>query len=86
MILDGNDRVLEIRGDLFERDVAALLVEAKPGAAGRVMEHGVADAAIQLEDRPGVARRPDRRGDEKHHERGANQGDQPLADGEGANG
>ena len=58
VILDRDHRVLEVGGDLLERHVAPLLVEPEPRPAGGVVEDRVADAAIQLVDRPGVPDRP----------------------------
>ena len=58
VILDGDDRVFQVGGNLGQRDVAALLVEPEPVPAVAVEEHRVADAAIQLVNGPAVARRP----------------------------
>ena len=53
VILDGDEGVLQVRRDLRDRHVVALLVEAEPAAAVGGVEPGVADAARQLVD--GVA-------------------------------
>ena len=58
-VLDGDDRVLQIGGDLVERDVVPLFVEPEPRLAVGAVEHRVADAARQPMDRDGVARQPD---------------------------
>ena len=84
VILDRDDRVLEVGGNRFERHVAALFVEPEPGPPGGVVEHGVADAAIQLVDRPGVPARPH---DRHHHGRdddAAADGQEPVAQRDGA--
>ena len=60
VILDGDDGVLEVGGDLLEGHVLPLLVERKPLAPRRVVEHRPADAAIEVVDRHGVASRPTR--------------------------
>ena len=61
VVLDGDDRVLEVGRNLVELDVPPLLVQRKPFAAGRVVKHRVADARIELVDGQGVAARPQRR-------------------------
>ena len=43
VILDGDERVLQIRRDRRDRHVVALLVETKPAAAVGGVEPGVAD-------------------------------------------
>ena len=58
MILDRDDGVLEGGRDPVERDVLPLLVEPEPRPVVGVVEHRVADAAIELVDGPGVADRP----------------------------
>ena len=58
-ILDRDDRVLQIGGDLVERDVVPLFVEPEPRLAVGAVEHGVADAARQAVHGDGVARQPD---------------------------
>jgi hypothetical protein len=59
VVLDGDDRVAEMGGDPGERDVAPLLVHAEPGAAPRVQENRIADAAFQSVDRNGLPDRPE---------------------------
>ena len=49
-ILDGDDGVLQVGGDLVERDVVPLLVEPEPRLAVGAVEHRVADAARQPVD------------------------------------
>lgn len=78
MILHRHDRVLEVGGDPAERDVAAVLVEAKPRAAAGIVENGVADAAIEPIDRPAVAHRPHRGHRQEDQDDAAGGGDQPI--------
>src|SRR4051812_5974987 len=59
MVLDRDDGVPQIRIDLLERNVAALLVHAEPRAPVGRVEPRVADAAPQLVDRPPLPHRPD---------------------------
>ena len=51
MILDGDERVLQIRRDRRDRHVVPLFIETKPAAAVGGVKPGVADAAREL-DRP----------------------------------
>ena len=54
VILDGDKRVLQVDGDVGERDVLAVLVHAEPSTPVRREEPGVADPASQLVDGPGL--------------------------------
>ena len=57
-ILDGDDRVLQVGGDVVETDVVALFVEPEPRLAVGAGEDRVADAAGQPMYGARVARHP----------------------------
>jgi len=57
-ILDRDDGMLQIRGDVVERHVVALLVEAEPRLAVCAVEHRVADAAREPVHGHRVPRQP----------------------------
>ena len=59
VILHRDDGVLEEGGNLVGLDILPLLVEPEPRAVVGVVEHGVANSAIQLVNGPGVADRPE---------------------------
>ena len=69
VVLDRDERVLQVRRDRGERHVVPLLVEAEPRPAVGGVEPGVADAAGQLVDGVALlAEPPDaERGDSDHH-------------------
>ena len=84
VILDRDDRVLEVGGDLLERHVLPLLVERKPFTSQRVVEHRPAHASIEVVDRDGVTSGPDEDQRREDDGDGAADGDQPLTNREGA--
>src|SRR5262245_20928413 len=67
-VFDGHDRVLEVRGDIAERHIMALLVQPEPRPAAAVVEDGVADPAREPVHRVAVAGGPP--GEGACHEKG----------------
>src|SRR4029079_15640809 len=61
MILAGDERVLQVRGNVGERHVLAVLVHPEPGPPVGGEEPGVADAAPQFVDGPCLPQRPGER-------------------------
>ena len=89
VVLDGDERVLQVGRDVGKRDVPPVLVHAEPASAVGREKPGVADAAPQLVDRPRLPQRP-RHGDRREHDERAedDRGDaiaQPLRDGDETN-
>ena len=80
VILDGDDGVLQVGGDLVQRDVVTLLVEAEPGLAVGAVEHGVADPARQPVHGDRVARQPDARHRAADDQRGDERQRDPVGD------
>ena len=72
VILDGDERVLQVRRDRRDRHVVPLLVETKPAAAIGGVKPRVADAARQLIDRITLRGEP-AEGDRRHHDEGVQQ-------------
>jgi hypothetical protein len=73
MILDGNERMLEVDGNLGERHVLTVFIHPEPPPAVRGKEPCVAHAPPQLVHGPGLPQRPgqaDRRRDDEHAEYG----------------
>ena len=68
-IFDGDDGMLEIGGDLIQRDVAPLFIEPEPGLRVGAVEDRVADASRQTIDRERVTGHPPRPdGDADEHQ------------------
>jgi hypothetical protein len=80
MILDRDDGVLQVARDLIQRDVAALLVHAEPGAPVRRVEPGVADTAAQLVDGPSLPHRPQHDDRRDRDEAAVEAGGDPILD------
>ena len=57
-IFDGDDGMLEIGGDLIQRDVAPLFIEPEPGLRVGAVEDRVADASRQTIDRERITGHP----------------------------
>ena len=71
VILDRDERVLQVLGNLVERHVAAVLVHPEPAAAVGREKPRVADAARQAVHGLALAQQPrhgERRGDDQHRE------------------
>ena len=79
MILDGDERVLEVKRDVGERDVPPVLVHAEPPAAVGGEKPGVADAAAKLVDRPGLTQRPRQRDGGQDHQGAEDDRGDPIA-------
>ena len=79
VILDRDHRVLEVRRDPIEGNVAALLVEPEPRTIGGVVENRVAHAAIEQVDSPAVAADPDDHHQHEHDGGRPRGGNDPLA-------
>jgi hypothetical protein len=69
MILDGDERVLEVSRDGGKRHVLPVLVHAKPSAAIGREEPGVADAPAELMNSPCFTERPGQRHGREDDER-----------------
>jgi hypothetical protein len=81
VILDGDERMLEVFGDLGERNVAPVFVHPEPAASVGGEEPRVADAARQAVDGPALPKEPrDADDGEDHQDREEARGN-PVANG-----
>ena len=71
-VFDRDDGVLKVLGNLRERNIVALLVEAEPRLTVGAVEDRIADSTCQPVDDDGVSRQPDggnRSGDDQRDEK-----------------
>ena len=79
VILDRDERVLQVGGNVRERHVLPVLVHAEPPAAVGGEKPRVADAATELVDSPGLAQGPRQRDCGENDERSEDRGRDSIA-------